>query len=120
MQLRQSESSSDHDYCHVPNVVELSIYKEAAVSYIAGDVVRMVEKKIHCMECIAALTMTKEKIPDLFVMWKTNGGLKLPSHGLLKICQEKEVHSKNAKLEWWLPVCVESEVYSTLNKHMFV
>ena len=53
------------------------------------------------MECIAALTMTKEKIPDLFVMWKTNGGLKLPSHGLLKICQEKEEHSKNAKLEWW-------------------
>ena len=135
MQLRQPESS-DHDYCDLPNVVELSEYKEAAISYIAGYVVRMVEKKIHCMECIAALTTTKEKIPDLFVTWKTNGGLKLPSLGLLKICQETEkcivrmlnsnggdipraTGVSNAIIATVLPVCVENGVFSTLNQHMF-
>ena len=135
MELRQPESG-DHDYCDVPNVVELSEYKEAAISYIAGYVVRMVEKKIHCMECIAALTTTREEIPDLFVTWKTNGGLKLPSPGLQKICQETEkcivrmlnsnggdiprsAGVSNAIIATVLPACVESEVFSTLNQHMF-
>ena len=135
MQVRESESSDD-DYCDIPNVVELYEYKEAAISYIAGYVVRMVEKKIHCMECIAALTTTKEKIPDLFVTWKTNGGLKLPSPGLLKICLETEkcimrmlnsnggdipraTGVSNAIIATVLPVCVESGVFSALNQHMF-
>ena len=82
--------ASDHDYCDVSNVIELSDFKEAVISYIAGYVIKMVEKKIHCMQCIAALTTTKEAIPDLFVTWKTNGGLKLPSPGLLKVCKETE------------------------------
>ena len=135
MQAREPESS-DHDYCDVPNVVELSEYKEAAISYIAGYVVRMVEKKIHCVECIAALTTTKENIPNLFVTWKSNGGLKLPSPGLLKICQETEkcvmrmlnsnggdlpraAGVSNAIIATVLPVCVESGVFSVLNEHMF-
>ncbi len=74
LELRQP-AATDHDYCDVSNAMELSEYKEAAISYIAGYVVRMVEKKIHCMQCITALTTTKESIPDLFVTWKTNGGL---------------------------------------------
>ena len=126
----------DHDYCNVSNVIELSDFKEAAISYIAGYVVKMVEKKIHCIQCIAALTTTKEAIPDLFVTWKTNGGLKLPSPGLLKVCQETEKcvmrmlntnegglpHSaglSSAIATTVLPVCVESGVFSTLDQHMF-
>ena len=66
-------------HCDIPNVIELSEYKEAAISYIAGYVVKMVEKKIHCLQCQTALTSTTELLPDLFVTWKTNGGLKLPS-----------------------------------------
>ena len=78
------------------NAIELSEYKEAAISYIAGYVVRMMEKKIHCPQCIAALTTSKESVPDLFVTWKSNGGLKLPSDGLLKVCKETE-KCENAK-----------------------
>ncbi|CAB3989250.1 Hypothetical predicted protein [Paramuricea clavata] len=50
----------------------------------------MVEKKIHCPQCLAALTTNKESIPDLFITWKTTGGVKLPSLGLIKICEETE------------------------------
>ena len=83
--LRDEPTATHHDYCDVPNVMELSVFKTSAISYIAGYVVRMVERKIHCLKCLAALTTTKEKVPDLFVVWKSNGGLKLPSQGLLKI-----------------------------------
>ncbi len=55
LELRQPEAT-DHDYCDVSNAMELSKYKEVAISYIAGYVVRMVEKKVHCPECATALT----------------------------------------------------------------
>ena len=89
--LREKPAATDHDYCDVVDSMELSEFKTSAISYIAGyDVVRMVERKVHCMNCLAALTTTKEKIPDLFVVFKSNGGLKLPSSRLLKICKETE------------------------------
>ena len=47
LEMRQP-AADDHDYCDVSNAMELSEYKEAAISYIAGYVVKMVEKKIHC------------------------------------------------------------------------
>ena len=72
-------AADDHNYCDVSNAMELSEYKEAAISYITGYVVKMVEKKIHYLQCVATLTTNKESIPDLFVTWKTNGGLRLPS-----------------------------------------
>ena len=67
--------ASDHDYCDVPNDIELSEFKSAAISYIAGCVVRIMQKKTNCVKCIFALRTTKEKMPDLFVAWKSNGGL---------------------------------------------
>jgi hypothetical protein len=133
--LRDEPVASDHDYCDVPNVMELSEFKTSAISYIAGYVVRMVERKIHCVKCLAALTTCKEKIPDLFVVWKSNGGLKLPSPGLLKICEETEKcvmrmlnvnqgglpHSSGlseAIASTVLQTCVERGVFSALNEHM--
>ena len=134
--LRDEPTATDHDYCDVPNVMELSEFKTSAISYIAGYVVRMVERKIHCLKCLAALTTTKEKVPDLFVVWKSNGGLKLPSQGLLKICEETEksvmrmlnvnhgglphgTGLPDAIASSVLQVCVERGVFSTLKQHMF-
>ena len=134
--LRDEPTAADHDYCDVPNVVQLSEFKTSAISYIAGYVVRMVEKKIHCLKCLAALTTAKEKIPDLFVVWKSNGGLKLPSPGLLKICEETEkcvmrmlnvnhgglphgTGLPDAIASTVLQVCVERGVFSELKQHMF-
>ncbi len=134
--LRPEPAASDHDYCDVPNVMELSEFKTSAISYIAGYVVRMVERKIHCLKCLAALTTTKEKIPDLFVVWKSNGGLRLLSPGLLKICEETEkcvmrmlkvnqgglphgTGLPDAIASTVLQVCVEHGVFSSLKQHMF-
>ena len=136
--LRPEPVTTDHGYCDAPNVMELSEFKSAAISYIAGYVVRMVQEKIHCLKGLAALTTTKKKIPDLFVVWKSNGGLKLPTPGLLKICEETEkcvmrmlkvtngglLHDTglpdaitSTVLE--VPVCVERDVFSSLKEHMF-
>ena len=69
-------------------------------------------------------------------MWKSNGGLKLPSPGLLKICEETEkcvmtmLKVKNggqphdtglpdAITSTVLEVCVERDVFSSLKEHMF-
>ncbi|RXM27936.1 hypothetical protein EOD39_10198 [Acipenser ruthenus] len=47
-----SAAESD-DLDAVPSIPALSLYKKAAVGYIAGFVVYMVNKKIHCPECEA-------------------------------------------------------------------
>ena len=43
--LRPQPVETDHDYFDVPNDMELSEFKSLAISYIAGYVVRMVQKK---------------------------------------------------------------------------
>ena len=43
--LRPEPVTTDHDYSDAPNVMELTEFKSAAISYIAGYVVRMVQKK---------------------------------------------------------------------------
>ena len=96
----------------------------------------MVRRKIHCLTCLVALTTTKEKIPDLFMVWKSNGGLELPLPGLVKICKEMEkcvirmlsVNQCGLPYGTGLPdaiastvlrVCVECDVFSSLKQHMF-
>jgi hypothetical protein len=69
MKLRPP-AADGHDYCDVvfPRHGTISEYKEAAISYIVGYVVRMVEKKIHCPQRLAALTTSKESIPDFIIV----------------------------------------------------
>ena len=38
-------AQTDHDYCDAPNIVVLSEYKSAVISYIAGYVANMAEKR---------------------------------------------------------------------------
>ena len=78
----------------------------------------------------------KEKISDLFVVWKSNGGLKLPSEGLLKICEETEkaimrmlnvnqgglphcTGLPDAIASTVLQVCVKHDVFSSLKEDIF-
>jgi hypothetical protein len=58
--------------------MELSEFKSSAISYIAGYVVRMVERKIHCFTCLAALTTTKEKVPfrSVEIEWQSEVALR--------------------------------------------
>ena len=118
-------SATEHDYCDVPNAVELSDFKEAVISYIAGFVAKMVEKNpLYGVHSGVVRHMENE------------GGLALPSLGLLKICEETEkciirmldrnggslphgTGISNAIAITVLPVCVESGVFNNLDQHMF-
>ena len=52
LQLRQP-ATIDHDYCDVSNAIELSEYKEAAISYIAGFVAKMAKKEYVARSVLA-------------------------------------------------------------------
>ena len=45
----------DHGYSDAPNIVKLSKYKTAAISYISGYVAKSVQQKILCDDCHTAL-----------------------------------------------------------------
>ena len=88
--------ASEHDYADVPNVFDLSEYKQAAVAYIAGYVVRMARKQIACLQCQSAMinpdtvTALEVNIGSLFVKFKDHGGLVKPSRSVIVVCQETE------------------------------
>ena len=48
---RLEPQQMDHDYVDAPNFNYLGSYKEAAVGYIAGFVVRMVKREVSCETC---------------------------------------------------------------------
>ena len=85
-------AQTDHDYCDAPNIVELSEYKSAAISYIAGYVANMAEKKIICSQCSSALKVPNQKPLEAsdFVQFKSRGGLTLASSSVRKVCEETE------------------------------
>jgi len=43
-------------YVELPSKTTLTDYKTAVVSYIAGYIVKMVKRKISCLECQSTLT----------------------------------------------------------------
>ena len=61
---RQTPVNFDHGYC-MSNIAKLSEYKKAAISYIAGYVACMVEKKIRCFICCKSLG-SKDHAPTSF------------------------------------------------------
>jgi hypothetical protein len=73
-------AATDHNNCDVSNNMELLKFKEVAIYYIAGYVLKMVEKKINCLQCVAGLKTNKESIPDLLVTWKMNGVLRFTTY----------------------------------------
>ena len=45
--IPREPAASDHDYVDVPNMPELLSFKEAVVEYIAGYVVKSIEKSYY-------------------------------------------------------------------------
>lgn len=69
---------------HIPYLSEIS---DKIVTYIAGFVVAKLKKKLHCEECIAALTTAERVSAHSLVGIKNRGGLTFPSSSVIKICQ---------------------------------
>ena len=53
--------ASDHDYCDVPNDIELSEFKSATIPYIAGCVVRMMQKKNQLFKMFSCVVNHKRE-----------------------------------------------------------
>ena len=92
--LLREPAVTDHDYADVPNMTVLSPFKEAVVEYIAGYVVKSVEKTTVCTECKVALRAPEEPCmesptPSL-VRCKDRGGVVKPSKCVIKTCSETE------------------------------
>ncbi|KAM7311771.1 hypothetical protein ISCGN_008678 [Ixodes scapularis] len=84
-----SPRAEDHDYADVPNPTTLSLYVENVVDYIAGYVVRMLQRKITCPDCMAAL-QEQEGSGGLLLRRKNRGGLLVPSSSVVVICKSTE------------------------------
>ena len=70
----------------------LSDFKESVIIYISGYVVRMVQKKIRCEECLASLQeseVSPGKTHQLLHRKKW-GCLTIPSEDVIKVCLETE------------------------------
>uniref|UniRef100_UPI00358E1433 uncharacterized protein n=1 Tax=Myxine glutinosa TaxID=7769 RepID=UPI00358E1433 len=85
----RSPSSTDYDYCDIPNIIELSAYNNSAITYIAGYVVKMTKKCLSCEECAAAL-VTGEVMEGSFLEKKNRGGLVRPAPDVVKVCETTE------------------------------
>ena len=92
--LERDSSHSDHDYSDIPNCSSLSPYKDFVIGYIAGYVVRMTKKQIHCPVCVASLTLQgNDSASDNrleFLLFTDHGGLVKPSESVVTVCQKTE------------------------------
>jgi len=85
----------DHDYVDAPAISQLSAFKEAAVTYMAGYVVRMVLKLVKCDTCKLALFSKERRFSSLtspqLLQRKDRGGLMVPSEEVEFVCHQAEL-----------------------------
>ncbi|KAJ4920938.1 hypothetical protein JOQ06_016533 [Pogonophryne albipinna] len=126
--------TEDDTLANLPDVNHLSEYKEAAISYIAGFIVKKIEQKVTCMPCSHALTSADSVHP--FVTLKNRGGLQKPSPGIASVCQVTErcfqrlLNANEGKapqgrgttaaiVHQVLSECSEKNLFPQLHNHMF-
>ena len=112
----------------------LSEYKEAAIAYITGFIVKKMKQRITCMPCSEALT--SEDSVHQFVTLKDRGGLQKPSPSITEVCQATErcflwlLKSNEGKtprgkgttasiVTQVLSDCSEKNLFPQLHSHMF-
>lgn len=86
LDLEPVEPELDHDY--FPSADVISQFKEEAIAYIAGFVVKKMKEKHNCFTCIEALTSSTTVHP--LVLLKDRGGLQKASDGVVAVCLETE------------------------------
>ena len=83
----------DDRIADIPSLLELSIYREAAVGYKASFMAKPVAGKISCPKCQAALStksLDGSHSSHRLIPQKDHGGLNKPSESVVKICTVTE------------------------------
>lgn len=124
----------DDTFSDLPDVNYLSEYKEAAISYITGFIVKKMKQKITCLPCSQALTSDESVHP--FLALKDRGGLQKPSLGITAVChatercfqhllkasEGKAPHRRGTTqtvVTQVLSDCAEKNLFPQLHSHMF-
>lgn len=108
--LNLDDYLKEQNYDVLPELVSLSEYCETVVAYIGGYVVKMLNRTVHCEDCLDLLTTTDIEDKAYLLIKKRNlgklicyqlsrriyqfvflGGLLFPSKGIIKICHETEI-----------------------------
>ena len=80
----------DSDYSDAPSFSNISEFKSAAISYIAGYVAQMVQKRTTCRVCHEAVGSKKHKWESAFLTLKDRGNLFKPAASVISVCTETE------------------------------
>ncbi|XP_018571162.1 uncharacterized protein LOC108910899 [Anoplophora glabripennis] len=81
----------DHNYDVLSKTYSLTNYSENVVSYIAGYVIKMIKKTVHCEDCLSLLIEENPDDPNYYLIKRRNLGAYLfPSKSLVLICSETE------------------------------
>ena len=91
LSIQRKPLECDHDYVDIPvSAVNLSQFKEATVSYIAGFTGRMTSKSCLFQKCSDSLGSPQNVSHSAFLRMKDSGGLFKPSPSVIAICEETE------------------------------
>ena len=82
----ECDNQNKEDLSDAPKLPIISEFKTAAITYVAGYVVRMVEKKIKCYTCCKALGSKDHDAESSFLSLKDNGGLIKPTESVINVC----------------------------------
>ncbi|KAJ8946376.1 hypothetical protein NQ314_008908, partial [Rhamnusium bicolor] len=77
----------DHNYDTLPKLISLTDYSENFVIYIAGYVIKMLQKTVHCEECLELLVA----IRTILIKRRNLGAYIYPSKSLVTMCSETEI-----------------------------
>ena len=90
LQGTNQSQDDDSDYSDAPSFSNVSEFKSAAISYIAGYVAQMVQKKTTCCVCHEAVGSREHRCESAFLTLKDRGNLFKPAASVISVCTETE------------------------------
>lgn len=83
----------EHNYIDIPDLTNLSLFKEAAVYCIAGYFAKMLRNRITCPDCLPALIDENDnyyRSSAALLLLKDEAGMTNPADSVVKICMATE------------------------------
>ena len=131
--VREQPIQNEHDYADIPNFETMSEFKTTAINYIAGAVVKMVQRRLKCMVCNKALTTCDDEKIHQLIKLKDRGALVEASPRVICVCLESEKcfqRLSGGKLPQGFGIsasisaavlfnCADMNLFAELNEHQF-
>ena len=134
--VREQPIQNEHDYADFPNFETVPEFKTAAINYIAGAVVKIVQRRLKCMVYNKALTTCDDEQIHQLIKLKDRGGLVKASPSVISVCLESEkcfqrlLKRSGGKLPQGsgistsisaavLSNCADMNLFAELNEHQF-